>query len=78
MVNIGHLVVSEEQQAWQGRNLRLLGKEREGEEGGEAFRFGLQRIISEFISVLYIRRMTIKSSFEFPFPRIGRPKKGRF
>ena len=39
------------------------------------FWFGLQRIISEIISVLYIRRMTIKSSFEFPFPRIGRPKK---
>ena len=37
MVNIGHLVVSEEQQAWQGRSLRLLGKELEGEEGGEAF-----------------------------------------
>ena len=39
------------------------------------FWFGLQRIISEIISVLYIRRMTIKSSFEFAFPRIGRPKK---
>ena len=37
MVNIGHLVMSEEQQAWQGRSLRLLGKELEGEEGGEAF-----------------------------------------
>ena len=36
MVNIGHLVVSEEQ-AWQGRSLRSLGKELEGEEGGEAF-----------------------------------------
>ena len=37
MVKIGHLVVSEEQQAWQGRSLRSLGKQREGEEGGEAF-----------------------------------------
>ena len=70
MIIIGHLVVAEEQRAWQGRILRSLGKQREGEEGGEAFRFGLQRIISEIISVLY--------SFEFPFPRIGRPKKGRF
>ena len=52
MVNIGNLVVSEEQQAWQGRILWSLGKQREGEDGGEAFRFGLQRIISEIISVL--------------------------
>ena len=37
MVDICHLVVSEEQQAWQGRSLRLLGKEPEGEERGEAF-----------------------------------------
>ena len=37
MIIIGHLVVAEEQRAWQGRSLRSLGKEREGEEGGEAF-----------------------------------------